>query len=169
MGLVAALGVLVDQIAHLERQIAAELAAHADGAIFRSLFIDPRSTLTPATLLAEMGDCRERYPDRDSLGADAGTSPVTIASGKHRAVVFRRGCDKRLRQAVAVLADASRHHHPWARAVYARARARGCDHPHAIRILGRAWLRIIHQMWVSRTPYDPARHGALQRLLAEGG
>ena len=156
-------------IARLGSEIAGGLRAHADGAIFKSLFRDPKSSLTAATLLAEIGDCRERYPTRDSLAADAGMSPVSIESGKRRAVVFRRGCDKRLRQAVAVLADATRHHHPWARAVYAHAVARGCDHPHAIRILGRAWLRVIHQMWVSRTPYDPDRHGSLQRLVAQGG
>ena len=169
LALVETLGGLVGEIARLASQIAGALRAHADGAIFRSLFRDPKSHLTAASLLAEIGDCRARYPTRDSLAADAGMSPVSIESGKHRAVVFRRGCDKRLRQAVATLADASRHHHPWARAVYERALARGCDHPHAIRILGRAWLRVIHQMWVSRTPYDSARHGSLQRLLAPGG
>jgi hypothetical protein len=41
------------------------------------------------------------------------------------------------------LADSSRLHDPWAKDVYLRARGRGCDHPHAIRVLGRAWLRVI--------------------------
>jgi transposase len=169
VGLVEALRALVSEIARLERQVAAALAAHADAPIFQSLFRDPQTTVTVATLLAEIGDCRERYPTRESLVADAGMSPVTRASGKRRVVAFRFACDKRLRQAVAVLANASRQHHPWARAVYTSARSRGCDHAHALRILGRAWLRVIHQMWLTRTPYDPVRHGALQRLLAERG
>jgi transposase len=169
LALVEALRGLVGEIARLTRQIAGALRAHPDGPIFMSLFVDPQSSLTAAMLLGEIGDCRERYPTRDSLAADAGMSPVSIESGKRRAAVFRRGCDRRLRQAVSVLADATRHHNPWAGAVYARARARGCDHPHAIRILGRAWLRVIHQMWVSRTPYDPARHGSLPRLLGAEG
>jgi transposase len=169
LALVGALEQLVAHIADCARQIAARLRAHPDGPIFQSLFRDSKSSLTAATLLAEMGDCRARYPSRDSLAADAGVSPVTRASGKRRTVSFRFGCDRRLRQAVCVLANATRQHHPWARAVYERARARGCDHPHALRILGRAWLRVIHELWLRRTPYDPARHGALNRLLAEGG
>jgi hypothetical protein len=93
--------------------------------------------------------------------AEAGISPVPIQSDTRRAAVLRHACHHRLR--------ATRHRHPWARAVYRRARGRGADHPHAIRILSRARLRVIHQMRVSRTPYDPTRHGNLQRLLAEGG
>ncbi|MDP9480847.1 MAG: IS110 family transposase, partial [Actinomycetota bacterium] len=92
-----------------------------------------------------------------------------VESGKRKVAAFRRACDHRLRDAVAVLADATRHHNPWAKAVYRRARARGCDHPHAIRVLGRAWVRVIWRMWQDRVPYDPARHGNLRRLNAAGG
>jgi len=63
-----------------------------------------------------------------------------------------------------VLADASHKHNPWARDVYQQAIARGKDHPQAIRILGRAWLRVSWRMWQERAPYDRTRHGALQRL-----
>jgi len=169
LGLVGALAGLVAQISTLTSEIAGAVRAHADGEIFLSLFVDPKSTLTAATLLGEIGDVRERYPTRETLCSDAGMSPVAIESGKRRTAVFRRACDHRLRAAVGVLADATRHRHPWARDVYARARARGADHPHAIRILGRAWLRVIHQMWIRRTPYDPARHGNLQLLITAGG
>jgi transposase len=169
IGLVGALEVIGAEIAKLTSEIAGAVRAHPDGEIFLSLFVDAKSTLTAATLLGEMGDVRERYPTRESLCSDAGMSPVAIESGKRRTAVFRRACDHRLRAAVGVLADATRHRHPWARDVYTRARARGADHPHAIRILGRAWLRVIHQMWISRTPYDAARHGNLQRLLTAGG
>ncbi len=82
---------------------------------------------------------------------------------------FRGACDKRLRDAVATLADATRHHNPWARDLYQRAISRGHDHPHAIRILGRAWLRVIWRMWQDGTPYDPVRHGGLRRLNTVGG
>ena len=96
-------------------------------------------------------------------------SPVAVESGKRKVACFRYACDKRLRDAVSVLANTSRHHHPWAHDVYQRARARGHDHPHAIRILGRAWLRIIWRIWQDGNPYDPARHGSLNRLTATGG
>ena len=112
-----------------------------------SLFRDPKSTLTAACLLAEIGDKRERYPTGEALAADAGMSPVAIESGRKKVASFRRACDKRLRRAVATLAESTRHHNVWARDVYLRARARGCDHAHAIRVLGWAWVRVIYRMW----------------------
>jgi len=166
LGLVAALRPLVAQIRLLTSQIAQALRAHPDGAIFASLFRDPDSVITAARLLAEMGDCRARYPDAASLAADAGMCPVPIESGRARAAGFRWACDKRLRDAVATLADASRRHNPWAGELYDGARARGKDHPHAARILGRAWLGVIWRMWQDRQPYDPLKHRALQRVLA---
>jgi transposase len=166
LALVATLEVLVERIRLLSSEIAGALRGHADGELFLSLFRDQKSTVTAARLLAEMGDCRERYPSAEALAADAGMCPVSVESGKRKTATFRRACDKRLRDAVATLADSTRHWHPWARDVYSRARARGHDHPHAIRILGRAWLRIIWRMWQDRTPYDPERHGALKALVA---
>jgi len=169
LGLVAALKPLVEQIKLLTSQIAGALRDHDDGAIFLSLFRDPKSVVTAAELLAEIGDCRNRYPSAEALAADAGMAPVAVESGKRKVACFRWACDKRLRNAVACLADSSRHRHPWAHSVYQSALARGHDHPHAIRVLGRAWLRVIWRIWQDQSPYDPARHGNLQRLLAAGG
>ncbi len=149
---------LVAQIQHLSAAIAAALADHPDGPLIQSL---PRSgQVNAAQLLAELGDDRARFPTAEQLAAEAGAAPVTRASGKHHAVVFRWACNKRLRQAVTTFADNSRHASPWAAAAYARARARGCDHPHAIRILARAWLRVIWRCWQDRRPYDLAQHRA---------
>jgi transposase len=169
LGLVGALRLIVTEIAALTVQIRERLAAHPDAAIFRPLFRDPKTAICPATLVAEIGDCRERYPTEAALAADAGMSPVALESGKLRVATFRRACDKRLRSAVATLADTTRHWHPWAREVYRRARARGQDHPHAIRTLGRAWIRVLWRCWQNREPYDPARHGNFCRLQAAGG
>jgi transposase len=156
--LVTVLVPLVAQIQHLSAAIAAALTDHPDGPLIQSL---PRSgQVNAAQLLAELGDDRARFPTAEQLTAEAGAAPVTRASGKHRAVVFRWACNKRLRQAITTLADHSRHASPWAAAVYTRARARGCDHPHAIRILARAWLRVIWRCWQDRQPYDVTRHRA---------
>jgi len=169
LALVAALKPLVEQIKLLTSQIAGAVRAHDDGRIFLSLFRDPKSVVTAAELLAEIGDNRDRHPRSASLEAIAGQAPVAVQSGKKKVACFRWACNKNLRAAVSVLADSSRHHNPWAADIYQRARARGHDHPHAIRILGRAWLRVIWRMWQDGTPYDPVRHGSLNRLLEAGG
>jgi transposase len=169
LGLVAALKPIVAQIAELTSQIAGAVRAHPDGQVFLPLFKDPKSTITAARLVAEIGDDRGRYPSSEALAADAGMSPVARESGKRKVAAFRWACDKRLREAVACLADSTRHHHPWAREVYARARSRGLDHPHAIRVLGRAWLRVLWRCWQDEVPYDPAKHGNLRRLQPARG
>lgn len=169
LALVAALKPLVEQIKLLTSQIAGAIRAHQDGDIFLSLFRDPKSVVTAAELLAEIGDNRDRHPTSASLEAIAGQAPVAIQSGKKKVACFRWACNKNLRDAVSVLADASRHHNPWAADIYQRARARGHDHPHAIRILGRAWLRIIWRLWQNRDTYNPQRHGSLNRLLTTQG
>jgi transposase len=169
LALVAALKPLVEQIRLLTSQIAGAIRTHQDGPTFLSLFRDPKSVVTAAELLAEIGDNRARHQSSASLEAIAGQSPVARESGKKKVACFRWACNKNLRDAVSVLADSSRHHNPWAHDTYQRARARGHDHPHAIRILGRAWLRIIWRIWQDRTAYDPNQHGNLNRLLATGG
>lgn len=169
LGLVAALKPIVNQIRELTSQIAQAVRAHPDGQVFLPLFKDPKSVVTAARLVAEIGDDRARYPTREALAADAGMAPVARESGKRKVAAFRWACDKRLRDAVACLANSTRHTHPWARSVYLDARARGLEHPHAIRVLGRAWLRVLWRCWQDGVPYDPAKHGNLVRLQPVGG
>jgi transposase len=162
---VAVLTALNASVKSLDRSVAAHLGEHPDGAIFTSL---PRSgQISAAQVLAEWGDCREAYAGPDSVAALAGCTPVTKASGKHRAVHFRWACNKRFRVAVTTFADNSRHASPWAAQLYNAARTAGKDHPHAIRILARAWIRVIWRCWLDRTPYDPARHGAAAALATQ--
>ncbi|HKT03511.1 MAG TPA: IS110 family transposase [Rugosimonospora sp.] len=133
---------------------------HPDGKIFRSF---PRAgTVNAAQILAEWGDARAAFDHPDAIAALAGITPVTKASGKQRGVSFRWACNKRLRQAITTFADNSRHASPWAADIYHRARASGKDHPHATRILARAWVRIMWRCWQNNTPYDPALHGRTQ-------
>ena len=169
LGLVAALRPLAAQITEITSQIRGALAEHPDAAIFAPLFRDRKTAICPATLIAELGDARERYPTDAALAADGGQSPVAVESGRRKVASFRRACDKRLRGAIATLADSTRHWHPWAQEVYLLARARGQDHPHAIRTLGRAWVRVLWRCWQDRVPYDPSLHGNLRRLQRAGG
>jgi transposase len=166
LALVAALEPLVAKISELTSEIRAALHDHVDGPTFRSLFIDPKSAVTAAAMLSEIGDCRDRYPTSRTLAADGGQAPVAVESGRSKRARFRWACDHRLRAAIATLADASRHHNPWAADIYTRARARGASHQHALRILGRAWCGVIWRLWQDRDTYDPNRHTALQRVLA---
>ena len=162
---VAQIGVLTalnSAIKDLDRCVAAHLHEHPDGEIFTSL---PRSGLVNAAQiraeLAEPG----AYTGPEAISALAGLVPVTRASGKHRAVSFRWACNKRLRVAITTFADNSRHTSPWAADIYNRARTAGKDHPHAVRILARAWVRIIWRCWIDQKPYDPTRHGSTATLL----
>jgi transposase len=161
--LVATLDTLVKQIAMLSEQIGQQLGAHADAHIFTSL--PHAGTVRAARLSAEIGDCRGRFPTPEALACLAGVAPSTRQSGKMRSVGFRWACDKQLRDAVCDFADGSRRGNPWAADLYARARARGHDHPHAVRILARAWIYIIWACWQNNTAYNPAQHRALQTLL----
>jgi len=165
LGYVTMIRTLNAQIKNLESEIRDHMRVHPDGRIFLSLFKSPASVITAAELLAEIGDCRQRYPDRDALAADAGQAAVAVQSGKWKTAGFRRACNKRLRVAFCRLADSSRHWHPWAQDLYAQARQRGHEHPRAIRAVGRAWCRIVWQLWRNHTTYDPARHRALQRHI----
>jgi transposase len=160
---VAVLRTITAQIESLAARISEQLDLHPDAAIFTSL---PRSgRVRAARLLAEIGDARGRFPTADSLACLAGVAPSTRQSGKLRAVSFRWGADKQLRDALCDFAGDSRHANPWAADLYRRARARGHDHPHTVRILARAWTDIIWACWTTNTPYDPSKHRALQRIL----
>jgi transposase len=156
LALAAMIGALNEQVSVLDAEISRTFAAHPDRHIFASL---PRSgTVRAATLLAEIGDCRQRFPTDDALAALAGACPSTRQSGKRSQAVFRWSCSKKLRAAVMDFANGSRAADPWAASVYAAATGRGCRHPHAIRILARAWLRVIWRCWQDRTAFDPALH-----------
>ncbi len=119
-----------------------------------------------ARLLVEIGDARGRYPTPESLISAAGAAPFTRQSGKVKIVSFRWAVDKELRGAVVDFAGDSHHANPWAADLYQRARARGHDHPHATRILARAWLHVIWRCWQDNVPYDTDRHRALNAVLA---
>ena len=145
-----------------EKRLAAFLPReHPDGEIFLSLFKDPRSVICAAELLAEIGDCRARYPTRECTrrrrrpGRDR--DRVRQTQNSCLPLGMQQAAARRVRHA-------RRQHPPLAPlGTGLLARARGHDHPRAIRTLGRAWSRVVWQCWQQRTPYDPARHRALQQ------
>lgn len=146
----------------LDTSIGGQMGTHPDAEIFQSF---PRAgIINAAQILAEWGDARDAFDHPDAIAALAGITPVTKASGKQRSVSFRWACNKRLRVAITTLADNSRHASPWAADIYQRARADGKDHPHAIRILTRAWIRVIWRCWQNHTTYNPDQHGSAKTI-----
>jgi transposase len=157
---------LVEQLQKLSARLEHAVAQLPDGQLVMSF---PRAgKINPAQILAELGDDRARFQSDQHLAAEAGVAPVTHASGKSRGVTCRWACNKRLRLALTTFADNSRHASPWAANVYHRARLRGADHPHATRILARAWTRVLWRAWQDQTPYDPLQHRAAAALAAGG-
>ena len=129
---------------------------HPDAFIFAS--IPGAGELLAPKLLVMFGDHRQRYPHRAVLPAIAGTSPVTLASGKSRYVKFRRGCNRRFRQTVQQLAQFSTRQSLWAASYFDQVYSRGGSKSHAYRCLANRWLHIIWTLWQTRQAYDEEYH-----------
>jgi transposase len=161
--LTCVLSTLMAQLMTLKGRIEQELAALPDGQILMSF---PRAgRLNAAQILSELGSVRERFQSEAQLASEAGVCPVTYQSGKSRGVIFRWACNHHLRVAITLWADNSRRACQWANAIYHRARARGARHPHAVRILARAWIRVLWRAWQDHSHYDPLKHHGAQQLL----
>ena len=73
LALVDTVEMINTRIAGIEDRIAEVFAGHPDRVVFASL---PRSgTVRAANLLAEIGDCRQKFPTDAALAALAGVSP----------------------------------------------------------------------------------------------
>jgi len=147
----------------LEHAIAAVLPDHGKVRILAGL---PRigDGVNLAQVLSEVGPILDASLNVDHAAAQCGACPVTKASGQSRGVQFRWAANTHARQALQTFADNSRHASPWAARLYAKHVAAGKRHPHVVRILMRAWLRVIWSCWHSDIPYDPARHRNELRL-----
>jgi hypothetical protein len=162
---VAVLRALLGAIGELGRALRAVCDEHAKTDLLAPL---PRiGQVNLAQLIAEVGPILDRAADVEHAAVEAGAAPVTRASGKHRAVSYRWQANHRARQALMIFADNSRHASPWAARLYAQARRRGKRHPHAIRILARAWLRVIWACWHHGKVYNPAHHRAERQLATQ--
>lgn len=116
--------------------------------------------LTPARMLAWMGDDRRRFPTAEVLQAIAGTVPITRRSGKTRMVEFRTACSHPLRSAVDDLARQSVRHSGWARAYFQQQLNKGHSASRSYRALANRWLKIMWTLWQRYEIYDEATHVA---------
>lgn len=161
LGLVGAPTGLVAQIAPLNGEISGAVRAHPVGEIFLGPFVDPKSTTTAPTLLAEMGDVRVRCPARETLCSDAGMSPVAIEPGKRRTAVVRRACDHRLRAAVGVLAGAT--HHGNLQGLLTAGSPRRASHAPSARRRARRSRAVAAPRWASSAARPRRESGAVAR------
>ena len=86
------------QVRAITKRSASFWPSHPDAAMFLSF--PGMGEITAATMLAEMGEDRARFPTPDMLLAETGTAPVTRASGRSRTVRFRYAANKRMRHAI---------------------------------------------------------------------
>ncbi len=151
------------ELAQAQAMLTTLFRQHPDHDIFASL-PGAGDFLAPA-LLVQFGDQRDRFASAADLQSLAGTSPVTLQSGKARSVRFRRACDHQFRRIITQLAvcAVSNSHAPFAVAYYEELLARGKSQNQAYRCLANRLLAITWKLWRTRTPYDPAFH--LQQRL----
>jgi len=140
------------QIAELETTLREHFETHPDADIYRSL--PGLGDVLGARVLGEFGDDPNRYTDAKSRRNYAGTSPLTVASGKKRAVLARHVRNRRLYDAIDQWAFCAITHSPGARAFYDQHRAAGDLHHQALRALGNRLVGILHGCLRHKQPYD---------------
>jgi transposase len=146
----------------LDEAIADAVATHPYAQLFATM---PRiGTVNLGQIIGEIGPILERSRTSEQFIAETGVVPVTRASGKSRVVTFRYAANRRARLAIVGYADNSRHASDWAAKIYNDARADKKRHPHAARILARAWLRVMWACWRDGTCYDPDTHQANNKI-----
>jgi len=151
----AAVGIIVElnrQIAELEAELATHFEAHPDADIYRSL--PGLGVILGARVLGEFGDDPNRYTSAKSRRNYAGTSPLTVASGKKRAVLARHVRNRRLYDAIDHWALCALTSSPGARAYYDHHRAAGDVHHQALRALANRLVGILHGRLRHHTIYS---------------
>jgi transposase len=140
------------QIAELEAELATHFEGHPDADIYRSL--PGLGVILGARVLGEFGDDPNRYTTAKCRKNYAGTSPLTIASGRKRAVLARHVRNRRLYDAIDLWAFCALQTSPGARAFYDQHRTAGDLHHQALRALGNRLVGILHGCLRHHSTYD---------------
>jgi transposase len=142
------------QIGELETNLAAHFETHPDADIY---LLPGLGVVLGARVLGEFGDDPNRYTDAKSRKNYAGTSPLTVASGRKRAILARHVRNRRLYDAIDQWAFCSMTSSPGARAFYDHHRAAGDLHHQALRALGNRLVGILHGCLRHHTQYHEHR------------
>jgi transposase len=154
--LVSQIADLNSSIAQFEEHLGQAVAQHADAPLFRSV-PGAGDALVPR-LIAGFGSDRERYESAGAVATCTGIAPIIRQSGKTRLVTRRVACPKFLRQTFHELADQTRKWSSWSKAYYKMKRAAGMAHHAAVRALAFKWIRILFQLWKTRSNYSESRY-----------
>jgi transposase len=140
------------QITDLETELATHFETHPDADIYRSL--PGLGVILGARVLGEFGDDPNRYTDAKCRKNYAGTSPLTVASGRKRSVMARHVRNRRLYDAIDQWAFCALSTSPGARAFYDQRRTAGDLHHQALRALGNRLVGVPHGCLRHRTHYN---------------
>ena len=163
----ATVGIIAElnrQIGELEAELSTHFEAHPDADIYRSL--PGLGVILGARVLGEFGDDPNRYTTAKCRKNYAGTSPLTIASGRKRAVLARHVRNRRLYDAVDLWAFCALQASPGARIFYDEHRAAGDLHHQALRALGNRLVGILHGCLRHHTHYDEHKAWAHRQTAA---
>jgi len=149
---VAIIAELNRQIQQLEASLTDRFEQHPDADIYRSL--PGLGVVLGARALGEFGDDPDRYANAKSRKNYAGTSPITIASGKKTSVLARHVRNRRLYDTIDQWAFCTLTNSPGCRDYYDQRRAVGDLHHQALRALGNRLVGILHGCLRHHTPYD---------------
>ena len=150
--LVEVIAGLNTQIGALEAELTNHFEQHPDADIYLSL--PGLGDVLGARVLGEFGDDPQRYASAKSRRNYAGTSPLTIASGKKRAVLARHVRNRRLYDAIDQWAFCSLQASPGCRDFYDQQRAAGDLHHQALRALANRLVGYLHGCLRNRDTYN---------------
>jgi transposase len=153
-------------IADLEATLADRFEQHPDADIYLSM--PGLGDVLGARVLGEFGDEPDRYATAKSRKNYAGTSPLTVASGKKRAVLARHVRNRRLYDAIDQWAFCSITASPGCRAYYDQRRAAGDLHHQALRALANRLVGILHGCLDHRARYDEHTAWAHRAAVTNG-
>lgn len=149
---VAILAALNTQIAELATELGQHFEQHPDAAIYLSL--PGLGEVLGARMLGEFGDDPNRYANHKSRRNYAGTSPLTVASGRKKTVHARHLRNKRLADTTHRWAFAALLTSPGARACYQRHRDAKEGHYQALRAVANKLVSCLHACLRDQTLYD---------------
>jgi len=148
----AVITVLNEQIKKMEATVESIFRRHPDAGVYLS---QPGiGVITGARMLGEFGDAPGRYADVKARRNYAGTSPLTIASGKKKTVHARFIHNDHLVNAMHDQAFAAISASPGARAYYDELKSREIDHTDALRRLANRQAGILHGCLKAGAAYD---------------